>query len=431
MKISHARKLPQLRRLASLLGLLLGSASSCRVSSARAEGLQDLQLPAVAKQPWRFRKFPIIAWWGPPGTARAEDFRGYEEAGFTLYAANPDSGYNRALQLAAQAGLPVMAYRQAQGFGLPPQPADFSRQREQIVGWLTNDEPGGEAAVTQSITAVNTLMREDPTRRALFNLLPPDAQQNPSTEPIIEAAVRNGMPLLSYDSYVLSADGTDNTVAHFRYLEQFRQASLRYKVPFWAFALSIKHLGYRRPSESDLRWNHFTNLAYGAKGLWYFTYWGPTSWDNWDSVAIVNPADGSKTELYEQVKALNHAVLAVGDVLLGLSSTGVVHTSPPQGQQPFVPNRQWITGIKAHDALIGFFEDNGGRRYALVVNKQHGKGLSAAQTSDTIELNFALNVHSLSALSWLDGKPGPLKISRGQATLQIAGGTGVLLRVNS
>ncbi len=420
------------RVLGLLLGLLLASAfAPCQVLSVRAEGLENLQLPGVVKQPWRFRKFPIIAWWGPPGTARAEDFRAYKEAGFTLYAANPDAGYERALQLAAQAGLPVMAYRQVQGFGLPPEPADFSRHREQIAGWLTNDEPGGEPAVTHSITAVNTLMREDPTRWALFNMLPPGAQRNPSTEPVIEAAVRNGMPLLSYDSYVLGADGTDNTSAHFRYLEQFRQASLKYKVPFWAFALSIKHLSYRRPSESDLRWNHFTNLAYGAKGLWYFTYWGPTSWENWDTVAIVNPADGSKTALYEQVKALNQTVLSVGDVLLGLTSTGVVHTSPPQGQQPFVPNQQWITGLKARDALIGFFEDKAGRRYALLVNKQHGKGLSAAQAADAIELSFALNVHSLSALSWLDGRPGPLKIDHGQATLRVAGGTGVLLRVNS
>ncbi len=301
-------------------------------------------------------------------------------------------------------GLPVMAYRQPQGFDLPAKAADFTKNREQIVGWLTNDEPSGMPAVVASITAVNAL-REDPTRWALFNLLPPGAQNNPSTEPIIEAAVRNGMPLLSYDAYVIHANGRDNAEAHFRYLDQFRQASLRYNTPFWAFALSIKHFSYRRPSESDLRWNHYTNLAYGAKGLWYFTYWGPTGWENWDTVAIVDPRNGAKTELYEYVKTLNRAVLNMGDVLLGLTSRDVVHTSPPPGQRPFMPNKHWIIGIRATDALIGFFQDGNGTQYALLVNKRHGMGKSAEETADSMALTFAPAVRSVTAVNWLDGTP--------------------------
>lgn len=398
---------------------------------ARGDGLPQLQLPPVAKKPWRFKKFPIIAWWGPPGTARLEDFQAYKEAGFTLYAANPDTGYEQAMEFAQRTGLSVMAYRQRQGFELPAQPADYSKHRKQIVGWITHDEPGDLNAVRESITAVNTLMRQDPTRWALFNLLPPHAQRNPSTDEVIGAAIRGGMPLLSYDSYVINADGSDNTEAHFRYLEQFRQASLKYQVPFWAFALSIQHFGYRRPSESDVRWNQFTNLAYGAKGLWYFTYWGPKDWENWDKVAIVNPKDGSKTPLYEQVKSLNHAVSAMGPVLLGLTSTEVVHTTPPPGQRAFVPDAAWISNITAKDALIGFFKDRAGKQFALVVNKQHGLGKSAQETADTIELSFAPNVHSVTALNWLDGTPGPLPLTNSKTSLRISGGTGVLLRLNS
>ena len=398
---------------------------------AHADELQKLQLPPVAKKPWRFKKFPIIGWWGPPGTARLEDFQNYKDAGFTIYAANPDTGYDRALDLAARTGLSVMAYRQPQGFILPRQTVDFSKNRKNIVGWITRDEPSGIARVTESITSVNSLMREDPTRYALFNMLPPVAQQNPPTEPIIEAAIRNGMPLLSYDSYVINGDGTDNTEAHFRYLEQFRQASLKYQVPFWAFALSIQHGHYRRPSESDMRWMQFTNLAYGAKGLWYFTYWGPEKWEKWDEVAIVDPRNGAKTELYEQVKIINHTVQAMGKTLLGLTNTGVVHTSPPPGQSAFVPGKEWISGLKARDALIGFFKDSKGKSYALLVNKQHGMGKSARETADEIELSFAPNVRSVRAVSWLDGQSGPLKITSGKASLRVAGGTGVLLRLNN
>jgi hypothetical protein len=333
-------------------------------ASQQAAPLEAVRLPRVVRRPWRFQGFPIIGWWGPPGTAKLEDFRAYKDAGFTVYAANPDTGYDSAMEMAARAGLPVMAYRQPQGFGLPPKPTDYTRHRENIVGWITNDEPSGDAGITAAITAVNTLMREDPTRWALFNLLPPGAQQNPSTEPVISAAIRNGMPILSYDSYVIHKDGTDAADRHFQYLEQFRRASLRYDVPFWAFALSIQHFGYRRPSESDLRWQQYTNLAYGAKGLWYFTYWGPTDWENWDKIAIVDPRTGAPTDSYRHVQTLNRAVQKMGDTLLRLSCRKVVHTAPPAGQQAFVPNRQWIADIRAKDALIGFFNDERGVPYA-------------------------------------------------------------------
>ena len=54
--------------------------------------LEALMLPRVVRRPWRFRRFPIIGWWGPPGTAKLADFRAYKDAGFTIYAANPDTG---------------------------------------------------------------------------------------------------------------------------------------------------------------------------------------------------------------------------------------------------------------------------------------------------------------------------------------------------
>jgi hypothetical protein len=238
------------------------------------------------------------------------------------------------------------------------------------------------------------------------------------------------MPVLSYDSYVIHKDGTDASERHYQYLDQFRRASLRYDVPFWAFALSIQHFSYRRPSESDLRWQHYTNLAYGAKGLWYFTYWGPTDWENWDSIAIVDPRNGAPTDNYGHVQGLNRAVQQMGDTLLRLSCREVVHTTAPAGQQAFRPDRQWIADIQAADALIGFFNDEKGVRYALVVNKRHGQNKSAQEMTEEMTLKFASNVRAVTAVNWLDGRTGPVKVTAGKATLPVAGGTGVLLRLD-
>lgn len=410
-----------------LLGGLLAGGSAALAGEVGLDAL-----PPVTRAPWRFEGFPIIAWWGPPGTARREDFEAYRDAGFTLHATNPDEGFERALAHVEAVGLRSMVFRQHQGFVLAASPdVVFPAGRDAVVGWIVADEPSGQADVGRAVHEVNALMRRDPARWAFFNMLSPSVQGDPPTDAVVDAAVRAGMPLLSYDTYAIMRDGSDRAERFYAHLEQFRRASLRHGVSFWAFALTIGHFDYRRPSESDLRWQHYSNLAYGAKGLWYFTYWGPTSWQRWDARAIVDPADGSPTELYPWVQTLNRAVLEVGDVLLRLTSAGVVHGRPPAGQRPFEPGRSWITELKARDALVGFFTSPGGDVYALVVNKLHGMGQSAAALADRIELTFSDRVRKVEAVSWLDGVAGPLTPTDGKVSLTVHGGTGVLLRAET
>jgi len=57
--------------------------------------LRELKLPPVERKPWVFKGFPIMAWWPPPGTKTLADFKRYEEAGFTIYVANPDAGFEK------------------------------------------------------------------------------------------------------------------------------------------------------------------------------------------------------------------------------------------------------------------------------------------------------------------------------------------------
>jgi hypothetical protein len=391
--------------------------------------LESIQLPPVPKAAWRFTKFPIIAFWGPPGTARQEDFNNYRDAGFSLYMANPDTGFYDSLAKAKTAGLPIIAFRKKQGFMLGKEIINFPENDPAIVGWGTYDEPTNYDDAYRAISTANELMRKDPTRRAFFNMIPPHAKHI-STHKLVEAAVRNGVPIISYDNYVIFANGTTDEAQHFAALDLYRKLSLKHDVSFWAFALTIRHFNYRRASESDVRWKQFTNLAYGARGLWYFTYWGPTDWDKWDNKAIVNPADGSKTELYGYVKAINDNVQSMGQTLLNLTSTDVTHTTgTPEGQATFEKDRHWIADVRAKSAIVSFFRHKDGSRYAMIVNKQHGMNKSAADLADDVTLTFAPRVKAVEAVGWLDGKVGPLDIKEHQSTLRIAGGTGVLLKL--
>jgi hypothetical protein len=131
-----------------------------------------------------------------------------------------------------------------------------------------------------------------------------------------------------------------------------------------------------------------------------------------------------------QVKAINHAVLDMGRILLGLTSEAVAHTNPPDGHPRFVNGRYWIEDIKARDALIGFFRDGQGEPYAMVVNQLHGMNRSSKETTDSVMLTFGSAVKSVEAVNWLDGKTGMIQLKEGRASLTIAGGTGVLLRAS-
>ena len=391
------------------------------------ERLLSLESPPVKEEPWVFDRFPIVAWWGPPGSSQPEDFENYKDAGFTLYAANPDTGYERSIKLAGDQGLKILSFRTTQGFGLPAKKVEYDEKDDRIVGWITHDEPGPPSDVIRSITETNELMRKHPSKRAFFNFLPPHAQPEPGTKKVVEIALKNGLPIISYDNYNMIDDGTTRERQHFRNLELFRSLSLEHDAPLWAFALTIKHAYYRRPSESDIRWKQFTNLAYGAKGLWYFTYWGPTNWDRWDNKAIIDPKDGSKTEIYDYVSKINYAVLGAEETLLNMTSVDVVHTSPTVECRPFTGDR-WISDIRAKKAMIGYFRDEKGSDYALVVNCLHGPGKTAAETADEIDLRFAPDVKTVEAIMWLDGETGPLPLKNGRVILNITGGTGVLLK---
>ena len=49
--------------------------------------------------------------------------------------------------------------------------------------------------------------------------------------------------------------------------------SPRHGIPFWNYFNTIPYQGHRDPTYGELSWQVFTSLAFGAKGVLYFTYW--------------------------------------------------------------------------------------------------------------------------------------------------------------
>jgi hypothetical protein len=81
-------------------------------------------------------------------------------------------------------------------------------------------------------------------------------------------------PFISYDHYALMDDGALRD-GYFQNLEAVRRIALSNNLPFWNIVLSNAHFHYAEPSDGGMRFQAYTTLAYGAKGISYFTYLAP------------------------------------------------------------------------------------------------------------------------------------------------------------
>jgi len=153
---------------------------------------------------------------------------------------------------------------------------------------------------------------------------------------------------------------------------------------FWAFALTTAHWSYPVPTLSDLRLQVFSDLAYGAQGIQYFTYWTPPSEDvDFHDAPIDNT--GKKTATWYTVQQMNMEIKALSNVFLGSQVIQVRHIAintsgrnedVPTGTTRFnfakKPSEARIitkfTPANGTNAVVSFLK-NGKRCYMVVINR--------------------------------------------------------------
>jgi hypothetical protein len=224
---------------------------------------------------------------------------------------------------------------------------------------------------------------------------------------------------------------------YFLNLSLIRAAALDNEIPYWMFVQAYQDEGrVRAPSESDLRMQVFSTLAYGFTGIAYYTY------DVVEEGSMLD-AQMRPTPIYEHVTKLNAEVKQLGKALRFLTSVDVRYVpgrpgNPvPLGLEAYRPN-SWAStlitniavGSEDKNALIGFFEDDAGGLYFMVVNLAHGESISAGQAATPITLSLARPVKSLYVLSRDTGKPVAVNLDNdNQAKLAFPGGTGELFKI--
>ena len=313
-------------------------------------------------------RIAIGFWVDPPADDQMEEhYKDIADANFTFvlscFGATTPQAVQRELKLCEKFDLKAVV-------SMAGLSADKLPESPNCWGYFVADEPGPGAFPSLSNTLAS-IARERPGKFGYVNLLPDYAPawalgSSNYAEHVSRFIAATHPSVLSMDYYPMFKPSGDDRAGYCRCLEVMRSQSVAAGVPFWNFFNTMPFGAHSDPTEAQLRWQIFTSLAYGARGLMYFCYWTPAG-DEFAKGGAIIQRDGTKTRHYEEAKRINRAVKNLGPTLMNLSSTAVQHVTPGENGSKTVTNAP-IKTITDGDYLLGCFKHKDGRRAVLLNN---------------------------------------------------------------
>ena len=324
-------------------------------------------------------EFPIMAWFSLLGDQVAPDrYREMAEAGFNLSFSHFSSAEQVAEALDACRGSGVKILITCAEMASDPEETvrRFRRERDN-AGYFLRDEPICDAFPELAEWA-RRIRSADDSRMLYLNLLPNyvhprDLHADSYADYVRRFIEEVGLGLVSFDNYPVTFDGL--RPEFYANLEDIAAESRRAGVPFWAFALATAHDPYPAATRASLRLQVFSNLAYGAQGIQYFTYTSPGT-EVWNFHNAPIDHEGLRTEVYDLLREINGCIHALEDVFLGARTLWVGHTGStiPKGTRPLGQLPPQIRRVEAdgQGVLVSMLQ-NGGKRYLMIVNRDLGR----------------------------------------------------------
>ncbi len=319
----------------------------------------------------------IISYWGGPDDEKG--YCGLAECGFNLaiaIAETHDEG-RRALDQIQRAGMRALLadgeIMRLVGSDAPVKETllaavEAYASHPALMGYLITDEP--HERLFGRLAEIHSVLRQlDPERLPLVNLLPtyaaPEQLGTIDYRTHVRRFVEQVHPLLlSYDHYALMQDGVDRP-GYWANLKVIRDEALRAGVPFCNVVLSTPHFVYRAPSPEDMRWQVYSTLAYGGRGLIHFTY-QDLDLDNF--VGAPTTWDGRRRRNWGVLQQLNLEMQHLAPWLMGLTSTRVGHwPQAPEGTE-LLDGSGVVATVHGGEYVVGEYEDAQGRPWAMVMN---------------------------------------------------------------
>lgn len=290
------------------------------------------------------------------------------------------------------------------------------KYHDAFAGIMQMDEPGGKnfEKMKRSAEIIESVLPEDVTGALMYvNLFPTYATEKqlyfrvPTTTSVLpeggydyeqyltDYVTKYQPKMLSYDFYACGGAVGNLESGYFDNMAIIRSYAMDENIPFWVFVQTCSFNKYMRiPTEADILWQVNTSLAYGAKGIQYFTGVLPTNGDGTGEIftGAMFDRDGNKTAIYDYVKRANTQIGAIDGVLMCSTSKGVILAGamPYNGAETEFPEEDVLTSygdlssVTAAHAMVGCFDYEESKAYYAVNN--------SVLENDSIKLSFGKSV---------------------------------------
>lgn len=372
-------------------------------------------------------EFPILGWSGIRGMENQtpERYREMRDCGFNLSFPLTDTiaEVQRALEASKGSGVRIIAGWEFV-MNNPENAVAQLGKHPQLAGYFLKDEPHVKeypklADVARRIRAL------DDSRMLYMNLFPTYATKDMIGVDDYAMYVQRyideiGTGFLSYDHYSITADTLGRTALnpdYYKNLEIIAQRARNAGIPFWAFALSTAHYSFPAATRQHLRLQMFSNLAYGAQGVQYFTYWQFPGLGDSKDVPITNA--GERGTAWWQVRELNREIQRLAPYFLGAKTIDVGHTGTviPDGTHRLGQLPKPIKSLTSRGGaglLVSHFV-KGGYEYLMVVNRD-------------LHANQEVTVETLPSVEYLTPDAAPIATARISPKQLLAPGDYLLYR---
>jgi len=327
-------------------------------------------------------QIPILAWYSiPAGETTVERYKEMREAGIThslSFFSNLDA-LQKALDVAQKTGIKLVV-------SCPELKSDPEKtvtavmNHPAVAGYHLMDEPaiGFFKGLGEWAKRIQTV---DGKHFCYVNLFPNFADSvqlgtKSYLKYVREYTDQVPVQFLSFDYYPVMKDRLSKT--WYENLEQIASESHRTGKPFWAFALTTNYdEGHVTPQTlASMRLQVYSNLAYGAQGIQYFTYWSATSVNapsSEDQRGAPISASGKRSVVYDRVKLMSEEIKDLSGVFLGAKMVWVRHSGKgmiPAGTVRLTNLPEPVKVLDANGApiLVSLLE-KGENNYLVVINK--------------------------------------------------------------
>ncbi|HBG28004.1 MAG: hypothetical protein A2Y10_17405 [Planctomycetes bacterium GWF2_41_51] len=202
------------------------------------------------------------------------------------------------------------------------------------------------------------------------------------TEDVHSVIIKNGAEIISYDCYAQLDYGSpqEGINLFFDSLYNYSNYAKKHNCDFWTIILATPHILYDVPSEDSIRWQFNCALAYGAKGIFYYTFYTPLC-ENFRCGPIDNT--GRKTEKFDWLRRTHRRFQTLyGDLFLHLELLSVQQVGRVSGSTKAFEPDECVSAVYAgkgigffdikqdpnHPFIISRFRDKNGSDFILIVN---------------------------------------------------------------